>query len=979
MPHNLGFCHTFWRVLSAIASVGCFVALADAQIGQPDRLLVGSMSLASFGAISANIPLPAFPNQKFCSVVTLGPNTVVWAYVPTNAERSGNFSAFAGQLLDPSSNQPFPGGVIPASLLPAVFAWRLAPVGPAPGEVCLNTFPGGSVQFSTVSYITGSAPGDAIFVTANTATLSYTLGSMPPSVPISIGSFSMSPLTFTTSVSSAPPATLLTSRFNLPPIPNLSIQATPCCTTPSTLNVGVRAANLVPGTYRSNVSVIPINTTQVPQTIEVDLTITAPPTWVTTSANVVTFEPYTLGGTSLPGAQIINLSSLGAAQSFTITSGSTTPPGVNWFSVTPTRGTSPGQLTITLNVAVLNKLGRGEFTGFFDINAPGAPNSPLRVMVFLSVFPNADFTVDPAALTFTYNLGDPTPAPQPIGLDPVQSPQGSLMGLSFSPLLTMANAQDPDWVNVAPNMTGLPGTLNVSLDSNLINQLSAGDHIAYLNVNSAVANSGVDPANSNTAQPIMITLTVTGTPAATTTTQVLAQIADGSGWQTKIVLVNTDLNNTASFTLHFWPGQSTPATLAPVLTTGPLTNFILTDTIPAGGSRTYLTQGSNSGPLWQGWGELIAPPSVGGTAVFRQSTGADQDIEGAVPLKPADGALFVLSFDCSSPDSAHSFTTSMALINASADQAANIAVMAYDTSGTPIALPSSSATLNMPPRGHAAFSLVDPNYFPSLLGQRGTLVFSTSTGQIAGLGLRFSSREAFTSIGTLTPATGGQTKHIAQIADGSMWQSSIVIVNLDTIPAAITIHFNPSSLTPNASLALVNPGLVGSVFTTQTPIPPNGSLWIDTQGNSAQLWEGWAEVTSNANINGFAIFRHVFSGSGDSEGAVPFTTPGGTRFLIPFDNTNGFVTSLAMVSPDSTQVQVTGTFRDPSGQPVMLLSGSNSLFLTGHIAFALTDPTPFDVPGSGVADFTTTGTELFGIGLLFNPTNSFTSLPILKK
>ena len=117
-------------VLVAPIFLCLIVTPTEAQNG-PDELLVGGMTLTSYSAINSLIPLPAFPNQKFCSLVTLAPNTVVWAYVPTANERNGNFSAFTGKLIDPVNNTQFPLNIIPPNRQPQLFAWRLAPSGPA--------------------------------------------------------------------------------------------------------------------------------------------------------------------------------------------------------------------------------------------------------------------------------------------------------------------------------------------------------------------------------------------------------------------------------------------------------------------------------------------------------------------------------------------------------------------------------------------------------------------------------------------------------------------------------------------------------------------------------------------------------------------------------------------------------------------------------------------------------------------------------
>ncbi len=96
-----------------------------------DHLIVGALTngASEIGAIKANLPLPAFQNQMFCGQVQLAPGQYYAnVYVPTAAELSGNFSAFAGLLVNPSNNQPYAGGIIPPAQLGSVFAWRIGPV-----------------------------------------------------------------------------------------------------------------------------------------------------------------------------------------------------------------------------------------------------------------------------------------------------------------------------------------------------------------------------------------------------------------------------------------------------------------------------------------------------------------------------------------------------------------------------------------------------------------------------------------------------------------------------------------------------------------------------------------------------------------------------------------------------------------------------------------------------------------------------------
>ena len=102
------------------------VAYRSAPDSAGNTLIVGAVPLANLSVIQS-LPLPAGPNQEFCGVVNLGGGYNVTAYVPTAAERAGDFSAFGGLLIDPIVNRPFPGNIIPLSLLGQVYAWRIPP------------------------------------------------------------------------------------------------------------------------------------------------------------------------------------------------------------------------------------------------------------------------------------------------------------------------------------------------------------------------------------------------------------------------------------------------------------------------------------------------------------------------------------------------------------------------------------------------------------------------------------------------------------------------------------------------------------------------------------------------------------------------------------------------------------------------------------------------------------------------------------
>jgi hypothetical protein len=114
-----------------------------------DLLIVG-VPAAGLVQFLASFPMPTIAggNQQICNPVQLAPGLYANAYVPTAAERIGDFSAFGKPLIDPDTKAPFPGGIIPtnptnrldptdpANTTP-VYAWRIASL--ASGNDTLHT------------------------------------------------------------------------------------------------------------------------------------------------------------------------------------------------------------------------------------------------------------------------------------------------------------------------------------------------------------------------------------------------------------------------------------------------------------------------------------------------------------------------------------------------------------------------------------------------------------------------------------------------------------------------------------------------------------------------------------------------------------------------------------------------------------------------------------------------------------------------
>jgi len=123
-----------------------------------DKLVVGKMTIDAYDTLS-RLLYPTDANQLFCGKIELAKGFFANAYVPTPAERVGDFasSGFNGLLLDPSPDNPcsaFPGGIFPASRIPVPFAWRIAPPSSDASVPALE------IQLSKVCYL----PGDTVTV-----------------------------------------------------------------------------------------------------------------------------------------------------------------------------------------------------------------------------------------------------------------------------------------------------------------------------------------------------------------------------------------------------------------------------------------------------------------------------------------------------------------------------------------------------------------------------------------------------------------------------------------------------------------------------------------------------------------------------------------------------------------------------------------------------------------------------------------------
>jgi hypothetical protein len=227
------------------------------------------------------------------------------------------------------------------------------------------------------------------------------------------------------------------------------------------------------------------------------------------------------------------------------------------------------------------------------------------------------------------------------------------------------------------------------------------------------------------------------------------------------------------------------------------------------------------------------------------------------------------------------------------------------------------------------------------------------------------------------------------LAFGGGWRTSFTLVNNGTASPEVWTSFygNDGNL---LSLPLM--------FPQQTSQSPSSATWIDrtlapnqslifeaSRSASNSLTEGLAAVATNSsltngNVGGFSIFHYDPSGQ---EAVVPL---GGSGYVIPFDNTGGVTTGIAIAS----------TNFDAASYPIILLddtgarigNGTESITLPGygHTSFVLPDQFPVTankrgtvVLGSGAVTFHVdiVTTPLSTLGVRYTPPGTLTTIPSL--
>lgn len=446
--------------------------------------------------------------------------------------------------------------------------------------------------------------------------------------------------------------------------------------------------------------------------------------------------------------------------------------------------------------------------------------------------------------------------------------------------------------------------------------------------------------------------------------QVIPQVADGGGWSTTIVLSNKTAT-AQNVTLNFYRGIEANGTTA-AWTPAFLENVSLPNITLAAGSSVFLhTPGT--GPLSQGWGELNAAAGVSGYAIF---TSLGQDAT-APAVSPASRIL--VPFDNTSD-----LVTALAVANPNASAAAiQVNIKTSDGATSTGALPQ------MPAKGHWAFVL--PDLFQETKGKRGLAEFYVASGSFSIIALRFNPTSAFTSapvysrtgapiigaVVTNAPATAPRTQVIAQVADGADWSTTIVLTNTTSANLTGALNFRTSITGGGGATVPWNLAFKENVSTSSFSIPAGSTMFLQTPGTAGAVSQGYAALTADEGVEGYAIFTTRAAGK-SQDGTAPAVSAS-SRLLVPFDNAPGLVTALAIVNPNGGAQSVSVNLRTSDGATTP--GAAINLPGEGHIAVVMPTLFPETAGKRGLAEFHVSSGSIAFIALRFSDSGAFASAP----
>lgn len=158
----------------------------------------------------------------------------------------------------------------------------------------------------------------------------------------------------------------------------------------------------------------------------------------------------------------------------------------------------------------------------------------------------------------------------------------------------------------------------------------------------------------------------------------------------------------------------------------------------------------------------------------------------------------------------------------------------------------------------------------------------------------------------------------------------------------------------------------GSQLVIQTSVPAGAPTSV-----------GWAHLTTTGGISGFGVFAYG-SGSALQEAGANVDNRVAGAYVVPFDNTNGYATGVAVANVTAKNASIPLTIRDDNG--VVLATDTLTLPAMGHTSFVVLTSYPLTAQKRGTVEFDApSGGQISVLGLRGNPAGGFTSVPSVTR
>jgi hypothetical protein len=228
--------------------------------------------------------------------------------------------------------------------------------------------------------------------------------------------------------------------------------------------------------------------------------------------------------------------------------------------------------------------------------------------------------------------------------------------------------------------------------------------------------------------------------------------------------------------------------------------------------------------------------------------------------------------------------------------------------------------------------------------------------------------------GALMPSSGG---FLAHVAVGGPWRTLITLMNpgISATGKAVLKFYSSTGAPLTVTLADGRKSVTSSAF--EITLPPRNSLFLETINLPAAVQTGYAQLdVSSGNIAGYGVFRAVVAGLPNLEAVVPLEWGITDQAMIAYDNTRGFVTSVAIANPwGFFPSELVADVYDEDG--LLLATYRRVLPGQSQVAFETYREWPATAGRRGVVRLSQIGGLGYAaLALLFNPTGSVTTAPV---